>query len=110
LEQLSDDFKHREVRGEGEIMSFGDGIAGLCRRVEETHGTFAAWCTLVGFFGGTILLGLSIGWVTCEHVEWTVGREYPNQAPCNQAHVCDTFHGFLAYEIHDWWNNDVKKW
>jgi hypothetical protein len=82
-------------------MLFGDGLASLCAEVEEKYGAFAAWVTFFGLIGSAIGIGLLTTWLSCAHAEWTVGRKYPNQTPCNQPHVCDTFHGFLVYEAQD---------
>lgn len=80
-------------------MAFGEGIAGVCADIEEHHGPIWAWVSFIGIFGGAILTGLLIGWVSSEHIDWTVGREFPNQPPCSEPHVCDTFHGYLVHDI-----------
>lgn len=90
-------------------MSFGDGIAGICASVEERHGAAWAWVTFIGILGGILLTGVLFAFVVNEYVEWDVGRQYPNQTPCSEPHVCDTFHSFVLHDIKHWWNEDVKK-
>ena len=91
-------------------MSFGDGIASVCAEVERRHGAFWGNVVFMGIVGSVIFLGVSLAVLLGEYSDWDIGRNYPEQVPCNVPHVCDTFHGFLEYRAKDFWNNDVRNW
>ena len=89
-------------------MSFGDGIASVCAKVERRHGAFWANVVFIGILGSVIFLGVSLAVLLGEYWDWDIGQKNPEQAPCNVPHVCDTFHGFLEYRAKDFWNNDEE--
>ena len=79
--------------------------AGMSFRNEIVE-ALAKLCASFVVIGFMIILPLLI----CEHICWVVDMQFPEQSPCNQPNVCDTFHQDLKHDALDFWNNDVKKW
>ena len=90
-------------------MSFGDGIAYFCAHIEERHGKMWASLAFVGIIGGALFIGMLFGYLITAEGRWDADRMYPNQLPCSESHVCDTFHGYVAHDLKQWWNEDIKK-
>jgi hypothetical protein len=50
-------------------MSFGEGIASMVQRVEEKHGSFAAWCAFISILGSALLTGVLVACLATEHTD-----------------------------------------
>jgi len=85
-------------------MSFGDGIASVCELVARKYGAFAGFCTFIAIVGGAITCGILVGQLDIEYTKWSVERQHPDQPPCSEPYVCDTFHNYVMHDLKQAWN------